>query len=222
MPPPSAPPPQPPVDQGPAPGWYQDPTGTGLRWWDGSAWTGHLHDPASPAAVDSPSATSTPTASPTSPSSAKPSAVGKFADENRRLIVLLGILVAALIAALVLSMGGDDTAEPTGGPAAPAERSADDLEAQSSALTAQTALETYATDRNGNYAKATPEQLVEIEQTLEGSTLTVAAERTSYSVSATSTVTGNVFTITREGTGDISRTCTAAGTGECPATGAWE
>ena len=25
----------------PSPGWYEDPQGTGLRWWDGSQWTEH-------------------------------------------------------------------------------------------------------------------------------------------------------------------------------------
>src|SRR3954447_9515828 len=25
----------------PPPGWYQDPTGPGLRWWDGARWTEH-------------------------------------------------------------------------------------------------------------------------------------------------------------------------------------
>jgi uncharacterized protein DUF2510 len=31
----------------PAPGWYQDPAGTGAsRWWDGVSWTGHVHPPA--------------------------------------------------------------------------------------------------------------------------------------------------------------------------------
>ena len=29
----------------PAPGWYQDPSGPGLRWWDGTRWTEH-HQPA--------------------------------------------------------------------------------------------------------------------------------------------------------------------------------
>jgi hypothetical protein len=29
----------------PPPGWYQDPRGPGLRWWDGTNWTEH-HQPA--------------------------------------------------------------------------------------------------------------------------------------------------------------------------------
>lgn len=30
-----------------APGWYDDPAGSGQkRWWDGTQWTEHLHDPA--------------------------------------------------------------------------------------------------------------------------------------------------------------------------------
>jgi len=29
----------------PPPGWYQDPAGPGLRWWDGTRWTEH-HQPA--------------------------------------------------------------------------------------------------------------------------------------------------------------------------------
>ena len=39
--PPSTPPP-------PPAGWYPDPEGTDLRWWDGKLWTDHVHaDPAS-------------------------------------------------------------------------------------------------------------------------------------------------------------------------------
>lgn len=45
VPPPSGP--APPAD-GPPEGWYQDPQGTGLRWWDGRSWTEHTHEAAPP------------------------------------------------------------------------------------------------------------------------------------------------------------------------------
>jgi hypothetical protein len=32
-------------------GWYDDPSGPGLRWWDGDAWTEHVHTAASAAAA---------------------------------------------------------------------------------------------------------------------------------------------------------------------------
>ena len=30
---------------GPAAGWFPDPDGEGLRWWDGTAWTDHQSNP---------------------------------------------------------------------------------------------------------------------------------------------------------------------------------
>jgi hypothetical protein len=32
-------------------GWYDDPSGQGLRWWDGEKWTEHVHTPESAAAA---------------------------------------------------------------------------------------------------------------------------------------------------------------------------
>jgi hypothetical protein len=32
-------------------GWYDDPSGQGLRWWDGEQWTEHVHTPESAAAA---------------------------------------------------------------------------------------------------------------------------------------------------------------------------
>jgi hypothetical protein len=38
---------------GPPPGWYADPSGSpALRWWDGTAWTEHLSQPAVGVASD--------------------------------------------------------------------------------------------------------------------------------------------------------------------------
>lgn len=38
----------------PVPGWYQDPQGQGLRWWDGSGWTTHTQQSAPPAPEPAP------------------------------------------------------------------------------------------------------------------------------------------------------------------------
>ena len=94
--------------------------------------------------------------------------------------------------------------------------------------TAETAMETYATDNGGTYAGATAAALKGIESTLNGaniSAVTVPAgggdtSNKSYKVSVTSS-TGNVFSITRHDDGTTSLTCTTAGTAGCPTGGNW-
>ena len=94
--------------------------------------------------------------------------------------------------------------------------------------TAETAMETFATDNNGVYTGANAAALVGEESTLNGATISAVAvpaggadtSNKSYKVSVTSS-TGNVFSITRHDDGTTSLTCTNAGTAGCPTGGSW-
>jgi len=102
---------------------------------------------------------------------------------------------------------------------------AKDADAKSAARTAQTAMETYATDNGGSYAGATAggatDSLNVIEPTLNDSTVSVqAATADSYTVRATSE-TGNTFDISRASDGTSSLTCATAGQDGCPTGGSW-
>jgi type IV pilus assembly protein PilA len=105
---------------------------------------------------------------------------------------------------------------------------AQDSQAKVVARTAETAMETYATNNNGSYLNATVSSLNSIEPTLitSGSTTAyLAAFPTSptantYTVVATDPVTSNAFTIVNT-SGTITRTCTTAGNGGCPSSGSW-
>jgi hypothetical protein len=85
-------------------------------------------------------------------------------------------------------------------------------------------METYATDHGGSYLSADPAALNTIEQTLKTSgtnAITVpTAAAGNYAVASTSS-TGNVFTITRATTGVVTFSCTTAGSAGCPTGGDW-
>ena len=104
---------------------------------------------------------------------------------------------------------------------------AQDAEAKSVAKTAQTSLETYATDNGGSYTGATRAGLKTIEPTLSSATsgantisvLTVASS--AYTITVTSG-SGNTFSIVRGSTGSLTYPCGTAGAGGCPSgTGGW-
>ena len=99
---------------------------------------------------------------------------------------------------------------------------AGDAEAKSGAKTAQTAIETYATDNNGSYVGATVANLTAIEPTLGEYTLSlpVAPTQTTYSLRVTSS-TGNTFDIVNNA-GALTFPCATAGDGGCPAGGSWD
>ncbi len=106
---------------------------------------------------------------------------------------------------------------------------AKDAEAKASVKTAQTAMETYATDNDGSYANATVAILQGIEPTLNGATGLALTDQANVAVTPTSSVysvsvlsdTGNRFSIERSG-GAIDLDCTTANTAGCPSGGNWD
>jgi type IV pilus assembly protein PilA len=94
---------------------------------------------------------------------------------------------------------------------------ANDAAAKSQVRTAETAAETYSTDHNGEYTGMEEVKLGEVEPTLTDKStavLTVSGVTgTTYTVTSTSNATKDTFSIAREGTGAIKRTCTSTATG---------
>jgi type IV pilus assembly protein PilA len=105
---------------------------------------------------------------------------------------------------------------------------ASDAQAKSAARTAETAMETYATENGGSYEGATATKLHEIEPTLVDSAtaanrITVSGlAKDAFTVTSTA-ASGTGFSITRNAGGTVTFDCTAkaAGKGGCPKEGDW-
>jgi type IV pilus assembly protein PilA len=110
-----------------------------------------------------------------------------------------------------------------------------DAEAKSAVRTAQTAIETYATDHDGSYVGATSDpsspydasSLQNIEQSLGDVgarlTLPVAPTANTYTVQVESEVGATqLFRISRAATGVTTSTCDVDGTAGCPSNGEWD
>ena len=106
---------------------------------------------------------------------------------------------------------------------------ANDASAKELVRSAQTTMETIATDNNGSYASVTkPEEVNAVEKTIPTAELNGAAylsiatgTGTGYTVTATAgKASGNTFTI-KSAEGVVTRTCTTAGKGGCPSGGTW-
>ena len=101
-----------------------------------------------------------------------------------------------------------------------------DADAKADARTAETAMETYATENNGNYTGATSARLQAIEATLPATIAVTDAggagtpTATQYRVTATS-ATGETFWIERTAPGSATLGCATAGDGGCPTSGNW-
>ena len=85
---------------------------------------------------------------------------------------------------------------------------------------AQTAMETFATDNNGEYTGGDAEALAAIEPSLPLDRLLTTSEGQIYTITVTSG-SGNAFTITRTDDGLTTLTCTDPGNAGCPADGDW-
>jgi type IV pilus assembly protein PilA len=102
-----------------------------------------------------------------------------------------------------------------------------DASAKESVRTAETAMETYATDNDGSYAGATEDDLVNIEQTLSEvhsatvDDLHVTSAAATYTVTVDSENTPNTFSITRNANGTTDLTCDVDGSDGCPSGGDW-
>jgi type IV pilus assembly protein PilA len=108
---------------------------------------------------------------------------------------------------------------------------ANDASAKELARTAQTTMETIATDNDGSYESVGKEtkklQAVEksipIEEVNGGAWLS-AAEGTANTWTVTAkagAAGGNTYTISRAESGTVTRTCEAKGKGGCPESGRW-
>jgi type IV pilus assembly protein PilA len=122
-------------------------------------------------------------------------------------ILIIGILAAIAIPSFINQKG-----------------KANDASAKELARTAETVAETYATDNSGAYTGLATSTLVQYEPSINSLSTTgqayaavVAAGSNSYTVDAESPQTTDIFSIIRSSTGAITRQCTPAGTGGCPA-----
>jgi type II secretion system protein G len=103
---------------------------------------------------------------------------------------------------------------------------AKDASAKEGVRTAQTAIETWATDHGGAYEfeaeSPSAEDLQAIEATLNDVELeNPVTTATTYTVTVESPDTENKFNIARNAEGETSYTCTAKGDAGCPSSGEW-
>jgi len=97
-----------------------------------------------------------------------------------------------------------------------------DADAKSAARAAALAIESYGTERGGDYGGATPALLQALEPALTGAPLAVVlASGQTYELTVTSP-SGNVFGIERRPDGNWRLECSNAGSAGCPATGRWD
>jgi len=91
-------------------GWYDDPSGQGLRWWDGEQWTEHVHTVESAAAAGAAAGEGEREAPPPQLVKLRRSIQARGAKGVG--IVLGGLVLAIVVVALLLSGGSDESGKP--------------------------------------------------------------------------------------------------------------
>lgn len=118
-------------------GWYDDPSGQGLRWWDGEQWTEHVHSAESAAAATGEAGEGEREAPPAQLVKLRESIQAKGAKGVG--MVLGGLVLIIVVVALLLSGGSDEgsfrgpqpgTATPNSGTAAVSQREIKQLKKQ--------------------------------------------------------------------------------------------
>jgi type IV pilus assembly protein PilA len=102
---------------------------------------------------------------------------------------------------------------------------ANDAAAKSQVRNAETAAETYSIDHSGGYTSMTVAELRKIDPTLNETShaelsIVGTPSATGYAIKSTTKATGDSFTVTRESTGTVKRTCTGT-KGGCPLSRTW-
>lgn len=197
----------------PEPGWYPNPEAPGLRWWDGTAWTGHVH------AGDA---------------AGEPAAGGRRPPARALALGAVLVVAVAVAAFLLLRSSGDDSSTastpseaapgaarfvPPGHASGPG--TAFDAFAKERLHSAQIAIETYASDHGGSYEGATAAQLRGIEPNLPPRLVVAAAGPDHYSIAMVSE-SGDQFSINKRSDGTVAFACAPPGRGGCPPSGKWE
>jgi hypothetical protein len=103
-------------------GWYDDPSGAGLRWWDGEQWTEHVHTAESAAAATGEGAGAAGGAGSGAREGKPPRDLVKLRESIRGRgtksvgIFLGAIVLVIVVVALLVSGGNDNNGGGSGGP----------------------------------------------------------------------------------------------------------
>jgi hypothetical protein len=130
-------------------------------------------------------------------------------------------LALGLSACLLLAACGEDDAEQSADELRGADQAsaAADTQAMLAARIAQGALESYGVENNGSYVGATPSIVANLDPSVAQG-LELHGTPTGYQLTVTSD-SGNTFTTTKDGAGQIVNSCETPGSGGCPQSGRW-